>query len=49
VHTIARKPAENWVAALSKAEVDAIAGLVHGRTALPVAAFEGEMGGVNSG
>ena len=49
VHTIARKPAEDWVTALSKAEVDAIAGLVHGRTALPVAAFEGEMGGVNSG
>jgi len=49
VHTIARKPAEDWVAALSKAEVDAIAGLVRGRTALPVAAFEGEMGGVNSG
>ncbi len=46
VHTVARKPAEEWVAALSNAEVDAIAELVHRRTGLPTAAF---YGGVASG
>jgi wyosine [tRNA(Phe)-imidazoG37] synthetase (radical SAM superfamily) len=46
VHTVARKPAEPWVAALSNAEVDAIAELVRRRTGLPVAAF---YGGVASG
>jgi wyosine [tRNA(Phe)-imidazoG37] synthetase (radical SAM superfamily) len=42
VHTIARRPAEPWVTALSNAEVDAIADLVRRRTELPVAAFYGE-------
>ncbi len=41
VHTIARKPAEAWVAALGDAEVDAIAERVRRRTGLPVAAFYG--------
>ena len=41
VHTVARKPAEAFVAALSNAEVDAIAELVRSRTALPTAAFYG--------
>jgi wyosine [tRNA(Phe)-imidazoG37] synthetase (radical SAM superfamily) len=41
VHTIARKPAEPYVAALSNAEVDAIAEQVRRRTGLPVAAFYG--------
>ncbi len=41
IHTVARKPAEAFVAALSNAEVDAIAELVRSRTALPTAAFYG--------
>ena len=41
IHTIARKPAEEWVAALGNAEVDAIAERVRHRTGLPVAAFYG--------
>jgi len=41
VHTVARKPAEASVAALSHAEVDAIAELVRRRTGLPTAAFYG--------
>jgi wyosine [tRNA(Phe)-imidazoG37] synthetase (radical SAM superfamily) len=41
VHTIARKPAESWVAALPNAEVDAIADLVRRRTGLPVAGYYG--------
>ena len=41
VHTIARRPAENWVAPLDNAEVDALADLVRRRTGLPVAAFYG--------
>ena len=41
IHTIARKPAEAWVAALGNAEVDAIADLVRRRTGLAVAAFYG--------
>ena len=41
VHTVARKPAEPWVAALGNAEVDAIAEQVRRRTNLPVAAFYG--------
>ena len=40
-HTIARKPAEPWVAPLSNAEVDAIAQLVRRRTGLPVEAYYG--------
>ena len=41
IHTVARKPAEAWVAALGNAEVDTIAELVRGRTGLAVAAFYG--------
>ncbi len=41
IHTIARPPAENWVAALDDAQVDALADLVRRRTGLPVAAFYG--------
>jgi len=41
IHTIARKPAEEWVAALSNTEVDAIVELVRHRTGLQVAAFYG--------
>jgi wyosine [tRNA(Phe)-imidazoG37] synthetase (radical SAM superfamily) len=41
IHTVARQPAEPWVAALSKAEVDAIADLVRRRTSLSTAAFYG--------
>ena len=41
IHTIARKPAEAWVAALGNAEVDEIADLVRRRTGLEVAAFYG--------
>jgi wyosine [tRNA(Phe)-imidazoG37] synthetase (radical SAM superfamily) len=39
VHTIARPPAESWVAAMEDAEVDALADLVRRRTGLTVAAF----------
>ena len=42
VHTIARRPAEDWATPLSNAEVDAVADLVRRRTQLPVAAFYGE-------
>jgi wyosine [tRNA(Phe)-imidazoG37] synthetase (radical SAM superfamily) len=41
VHTVARKPAETWSAALADAEVDAIAKAVRRRTGLAVAAFYG--------
>lgn len=41
IHTVARRPAENWVAPLDNAEVDALADLVRRRTGLPVAAFYG--------
>jgi len=41
IHTIARRPAESWVAPLSNAEVDSIAETVRRETALPVAAFYG--------
>jgi len=40
VHTIARKPAENWATTLSNGEIDAIAQKVR-RTGIPVAAFYG--------
>ncbi len=46
IHTIARRPAESWVAPLTNAEVDSIAETVRRQTALPVAAF---YGGINSG
>jgi len=39
IHTIARPPAETWVAALADAEVDALADLVRRRTGLPVTPF----------
>jgi wyosine [tRNA(Phe)-imidazoG37] synthetase (radical SAM superfamily) len=45
IHTIARKPAEAWVAALSNAEIDALAELVRRGTGLSVAAFYG--GGIS--
>jgi wyosine [tRNA(Phe)-imidazoG37] synthetase (radical SAM superfamily) len=41
IHTIARRPAESWVAPLKNAEVDSIAETVRRQTALPVAAFYG--------
>ncbi|MEN6459647.1 MAG: radical SAM protein [Thermoguttaceae bacterium] len=41
IHTIARRPAEPWVAPLSNAEIDAIANLVRHRTGLSTAAFHG--------
>jgi wyosine [tRNA(Phe)-imidazoG37] synthetase (radical SAM superfamily) len=44
IHTIARRPAEAWVAALGNAEVDAIAEMVRRRTGLTVAAYYGEGG-----
>jgi wyosine [tRNA(Phe)-imidazoG37] synthetase (radical SAM superfamily) len=39
IHTIARPPAETWVAALADAEVDALADLVRRRTGLSVTPF----------
>ena len=41
IHTIARRPAESWVTALSDAEVDAIAERVHRGTGLLTAPFHG--------
>ncbi len=41
VYTVARRPAEDFVAPLSDAEVDAIVSLVKARTGLPAAAFYG--------
>jgi wyosine [tRNA(Phe)-imidazoG37] synthetase (radical SAM superfamily) len=41
IHTVARPPAENWVASLSNEEVDAIVGLVRERTGLLTAGFYG--------
>ena len=41
IHTIARPPAESWVAGLSNEEVDALAERVRLRTGLPVSAFYG--------
>ncbi|HYO25430.1 MAG TPA: radical SAM protein [Lacipirellulaceae bacterium] len=41
VYTVARQPAESFVAPLADAEVDAIAALVEARTGLPTAAFYG--------
>jgi wyosine [tRNA(Phe)-imidazoG37] synthetase (radical SAM superfamily) len=41
VHTVARGPAEPWVAPLSNAEVDALADLIRHHTGLSVAAFYG--------
>lgn len=39
IYTVARKPAETFVAPLSKEEVDALAALVGRRTGLPTAAY----------
>jgi wyosine [tRNA(Phe)-imidazoG37] synthetase (radical SAM superfamily) len=41
VYTVARRPAESFVAPLADAEVDAIAALVAARTGLPATAFYG--------
>jgi wyosine [tRNA(Phe)-imidazoG37] synthetase (radical SAM superfamily) len=41
IHTIARRPAESWVAALTNAEVDALAERVQRRTGLPVTPYYG--------
>jgi len=41
VYTVARRPAESFVAPLSDAEVDAIVELVHTKTGVPTAAFYG--------
>jgi wyosine [tRNA(Phe)-imidazoG37] synthetase (radical SAM superfamily) len=41
VYTVARRPAEGFVAPLADDEVDAIAALVQSRTGLPAAAFYG--------
>jgi len=41
IHTVARPPAETWVAALGDDEMDALAEKVRRRTGLPVAAFYG--------
>ena len=41
VHTIARKPAEPWVSALSNVEIDAISDRIRRRTGLTIATFYG--------
>jgi hypothetical protein len=41
IYTIARRPAENIVAPLTDAEVDALVNLVQRRTGLPVEPFYG--------
>jgi len=41
IHTIARRPAESWVSALTNAEVDALAERVRRRTGLPVTPYYG--------
>jgi len=43
IYTVARPPAESFVAPLSDAEVDALADLVRRRTGLPAAAFYGHL------
>ncbi|MCX7424563.1 MAG: radical SAM protein [Planctomycetia bacterium] len=42
IHTVARRPAETWVAPLADDEVDAIGQRVRARTGLPVSTFYGE-------
>jgi wyosine [tRNA(Phe)-imidazoG37] synthetase (radical SAM superfamily) len=44
VYTVARRPAEDFVAPLSDAEVDAIVSLVEGRTGVRAEAFYGSQG-----
>lgn len=41
IYTVARRPAESFVAPLSDAEVDALAALIRQHTGLPVAAYYG--------
>ena len=41
IHTVARPPAENWVAPLADAEVDALVDLVRRRTGLAAAGYYG--------
>ncbi len=41
IHTVARPPAETWIAALTDGEIDSLAGKVRRQTGLPVAAFHG--------
>jgi hypothetical protein len=41
VYTVARQPAESYVAPLTDAEVDRIVALVQQRTSLPAKAFYG--------
>jgi hypothetical protein len=41
IYTVARRPAESFVAPLADSEVDAIAALVAERTGLAVAVFYG--------
>ena len=49
VYTIARRPAESFVAPLSDHQVDAIVERVRRRTGLPTAAYYGVSGGVSGG
>jgi len=44
IHTIARKPAESWVAPLENERIDALADRVRSRTGLPTAAYYGGKG-----
>lgn len=44
IYTVARRPAEDFVAPLARGEVDALAALVRARTGLPTAAFYGPTG-----
>jgi hypothetical protein len=44
IYTVARRPAESYVAPLTDAEVDAIVALVERRTGLQAAAFYGTSG-----
>lgn len=44
IYTVARRPAEDFVAPLARTEVDALAALVRARTGLPTAAFYGPTG-----
>jgi len=41
IYTIARRPAESFVAPLSDEQVDEIAGIVRGETGLPVDSYYG--------
>ncbi|HBO45350.1 MAG TPA: hypothetical protein DD670_15755 [Planctomycetaceae bacterium] len=41
VHTVARRPAETWVAALGDQELDAVGNRIHDETGLVVEVFHG--------